>query len=286
MAALDGLKILDMTQWEAGPSCAQQLAWLGADVLKVEPIQGEVSRRAWGGAGSSQYILNYNGNKRSLAVDLKSERGRQLIIDLVPNFDVIVENQGPGVVERLRLGPDDLRPLNAGLIYARIKGFGLDGPYSSFKSFDPLAQAAGGIFSVTGEANGPPVRVGATFGDTGTGTQTALAITAAYVQQQRTGEGQVIEVSMQEVMSHFIRTAACQNWDEKGPPAGRADMATGAPSGMFKCKGGGPNDYAFVQITSREMWEANNELYREAQGTFTMNYGYFNTLRSQLSVVH
>lgn len=257
MSALETMRVLDMTQWEAGPSCSQMLAWLGADVVKIEPTRGEVSRRAFIMDGRPQYFLNHNGNKRSLAVDLKSERGRELMLQLVPRFDVIVENQGPGVVERLRLGPDELRAINPALIYARIKGFGLTGPYASFKSFDPLAQASAGLFSVTGDIDGPPMKPGGTFADTGTGMQAALAITAAYVQQQRTGEGQVIELSMQEVMTMFMRTPAAMYWGEDSKAAPRRSRGEGgAPSGQYACKGGGPNDYAFIQLASREMWEA------------------------------
>lgn len=257
MPALETMRVLDMTQWEAGPSCCQMLAWLGADVIKVEPIRGEVARRAFrNGGDTSQYFLNHNGNKRSLAVDLKSERGREIVLALVPRFDVFVENQGPGVVERLGLGPDTLREINPRLIYTRIKGFGLDGPYADFKSFDPLAQASAGLFSVTGEDGGPPMRPGGTFADTGTGMQAALGVTAAYVQQQRTGEGQVIELSMQEVMTMFMRTAASQYWGEDRDPAPRRSVITTAPSGQYPCKGGGPNDYAVVQLASHDMWEA------------------------------
>lgn len=256
MPALETMRVLDMTQWEAGPSCSQMLAWLGADVLKIEPTAGEVSRRAFMDGEVSQYFLNHNGNKRSLAVDLKSDRGRELVLGLVPSFDVFVENQGPGVVERLGLGPDTLREINPRLIYARIKGFGLEGPYASFKSFDPLAQASAGLYSVTGEVDGVPMRPGGTFADTGTGMQAALGITAAYVQQQRTGEGQMIELSMQEVMTMFMRTAASQYWGEDRDAAPRRSVITAAPSGQYRCNGDGPNDYAVVQLASHDMWEA------------------------------
>src|SRR5215213_9195602 len=149
-AALDGVRILDMTQYEAGTSCTQMLAWLGAEVVKVEPPEGDPGRRAFSRAGEdSQYFLNYNSNKRSVVLDLKSERGRQILLDLAPRFDVFVENYGPGVIEALNIGYDVLRERNPAIIYARIKGFGLSGPYAHYKCFDPLAQAAAGAFSVT-----------------------------------------------------------------------------------------------------------------------------------------
>ena len=148
------MRILDMTQYEAGTSCTQMLAWLGADVVKVErPEHGDPGRRVGGSGigGSSAYFLNYNSNKRSVALSLRSEEGRSLMLQLVPKFDAFVENYGPGVMEKLGIGYDVMRTLNPRIIYARIKGFGLSGPYSSFNCYDQVAQATGGSFSVTGE---------------------------------------------------------------------------------------------------------------------------------------
>ena len=134
MAALTGMRVLDMTQYEAGTSCTQWLAWLGADVVKVESPEGDPGRQlmgagtgvsSMGGSLDSQYFLNYNSNKRSLVLNLAKPDGRDLMLKLVPRFNVFVENFGPGVIEKLNIGPDVMRPLNPGLIYARIKGFGL-----------------------------------------------------------------------------------------------------------------------------------------------------------------
>src|SRR5215211_8775991 len=125
-AALDGVRILDMTQYEAGTSCTQMLAWLGADVVKVESPAGDPGRRAFTrGTDDSQYFLNYNSNKRSVVLDLKSERGRQVLLDLAPRFDVFVENYGPGVIEDLDVGYEVLKAVNPRIVYGRIKGFGL-----------------------------------------------------------------------------------------------------------------------------------------------------------------
>src|SRR5579884_683289 len=207
MAALDGMRVLDMTQYEAGTSCTQVLAWLGAEVVKVEPPRGDPGRQTAPGSNSvSQYFLNYNSNKQSVVLDLAKPEGRELLLRLVPRFDVFVENYGPGVIEQLNIGYEVMRPLNPGLIYGRIKGFGLSGPYSGYKSYDWVAQAAAATFSVTGTPDGPPMRPAPTIGDSGTGIQMALAITAAYVQKQRTGEGQFIEISMQEAVTMFMRT--------------------------------------------------------------------------------
>lgn len=207
MPALDGLRILDLTQYEAGPSCTQALAWLGAEVVKIErPGIGEPGRYVGTGKDNSPYFLNWNSNKRSVALDLQSEEGRALLFRLIPNYDVFVENYGPGVLEKLGLGPDKVRAVHPPLIYASVKGFGMDGPHASYKSFDMIAQAAAGAFSVTGEPDGPPMRPAPTVGDTGTGMQLGIAILAAYVQRLRTGTGQAIELSMQEAMTYYMRT--------------------------------------------------------------------------------
>jgi len=249
MYALDGMRILDMTQYEAGTSSTMMLGWLGADVVKIESPQGDPGRRTFGhGTPDSQYFLNYNTNKRSVVIDLRMPRGRELLLELVPHFDAFVENYGPGVMGRLGIDYETLRARNPGLIYARIKGYGLTGP-----SFDPLAQAASGVFSVTGEPDGPPVRPGGTFADTGTGMQTALAIVAAYVQRQTTGRGQHIEISMQEVMTMFMRTAAVPSWG--GAAVQRRGNRQGPPAGTYPCAPGGPNDYVHMLPATSRQWD-------------------------------
>ena len=205
MTALDGLRILDMTQYEAGTSCTQALAWLGADVVKVErPDGGDPGR---GPDGDREYFFVWNSNKRSVAIDLRNAEGRALFMRMVPKYDVFVENYGPGVIERLGIGYEEMRAVKADIIYARIKGFGVDGSWSDYKCYDMVAQAAAGAFSITGEMEGPPMRPGPTMGDAGTGVQMALAIAAAYAQKLRTGKGQLIELSMQEAMTYYLRTA-------------------------------------------------------------------------------
>ena len=252
--ALEGLRILDMTQYEAGTSSTQMLAWLGADVVKIESPQGDPGRRAFArGDEDSQYFLNYNSNKRSIVLNLKTAGGRQVLLDLAPRFDVFVENFGPGVIEQLNIGYEVMAALNPGIIYARIKGYGLDGPYANWKCFDPLAQAAAGAFSITGEADGPPVKPGPTMADSGTGMQTALAITAAWAQKMRTGEGQFIEISMQEVMTMFMRTTGVTQWGREAVQ--RKGHRGGAPTGMYACAPGGPNDYVYMLISNTRMWD-------------------------------
>jgi formyl-CoA transferase len=257
MPALDGMRVLDFTQYEAGPSCCQYLAWLGADVVKVEPPAGEPGRRTGAPGGKAQYFENYNANKRSVALDVATDEGKDLLRRLVHGFDVFVENQGPHVMEKLGLDPLSLQAHHPSLIYARIKGYGLSGPYAEYRSFDMLAQAAGGLFSLTGDADGPPVRPGGTFGDTATGAHTAMAILAAYVQRQRTGEGQVIEMSMHEVMTMFIRTTGVSGWDLDAPAAKRiGNRLGGAPTDMYRCTPFGSNDSVYVMVGTVKMWEA------------------------------
>ncbi|HJN91705.1 MAG TPA: CoA transferase [Dehalococcoidia bacterium] len=257
MPALDGMRILDMTQYEAGTSCTQALAWFGADVVKVEPPgAGDPGRRVALGEGNSPYFINWNSNKRSIVLDLKSARGRELLLEMAPHYDVFVENYGPGVVESLDIGYEVMKAAHAGIIFARLKGFGTTGPYADYKCFDMVAQAAAGAFSVTGEPDGPPMLPGPTTGDAGTGVQLALAITAAYVQKQRTGEGQLIEISMQEAMTYFMRTRIANGADWGNAASPRMGNGSTAPVNLYACKPFGPNDYAFIMVVTSRMWDA------------------------------
>lgn len=255
MPALDGMRILDLTQYEAGPSATQALAWLGADVVKVErPEVGDPGRST--GGSSSPYFHHWNANKRSVALELATPTGRQLLLDLIPRFDVLVENMGPGVIEKLGLGYDDVRAVHPNLIYASVKGFGASGPYADYKCFDSVAMAMAGAFSVTGETDGVPLPPGLTVGDSGTGMQLALAITAAYVQKLRTGEGQRIELSMQEAVTYYMRTrlAIGGDWGEAAAP--RTGRGRGALLDLYPCQPFGPNDYVYLMAVTDSMWRA------------------------------
>ena len=253
MTALDGLRILDMTQYEAGTSCTQALAWLGADVVKVErPDGGDPGR---GPDGDREYSFVWNSNKRSVAIDLRNAEGRALFMRMVPKYDVFVENYGPGVIERLGIGYEEMRAVKADIIYARIKGFGVDGSWSDYKCYDMVAQAAAGAFSITGEMEGPPMRPGPTMGDAGTGVQMALAIAAAYAQKLRTGKGQLIELSMQEAMTYYLRTATSSgNYGAR--PANRSGNGQLPTMSLYGCAGGGANDYVYVMAVTEKMWQA------------------------------
>jgi len=255
MPALDGLRILDLTQYEAGPSATQALAWFGADVVKVEPPTAGDPARGIDNV-PRDYFLYWNCNKRSVAIDLAAPEGRDLLLQLVPHFDVFVENYGPGVVEKLDIGYDVVNEAHPGVIYASVKGFGLSGPYADRKCFDGVAQAAAGALSTTGYADGEPILPGPTTGDSGTGVQLALAIVAAYVQKLRTGEGQQIEVSMQEAMTYYMRTRVAMVPGWGGAPAPRNGNGTSAVINLYPTAGGGPNDYVMIMAVTPKMFAA------------------------------
>ena len=149
MPALDGMRILDMTQYEAGTSCSQALAWLGADVVKVErPGMGDpgrgMSRGLW---EDSEYFINWNSNKRSITIALDTPEGRDVLLRMLPHYDVFIENYGPGVIEKLNIDYEVMKEIHPGIIYGRVKGFGTSGPYAGYKSYDTIAQAASGALS-------------------------------------------------------------------------------------------------------------------------------------------
>ncbi len=253
---LTGMKVLDLTQFEAGPSCTEALAWMGADVVKVEnPRSGDPGRTAGGKPGQdANYFLQYNANKRSVAINLKDSRGVDLVKEMAKHADVMVENFAPGVVERLGLGPDVIRALNPSIIYCQVKGFGTGSPYEKSLAFDMIAQACGGLMSVTGEEDGPPCKPGATIGDTGTGMIMAISVLGAYIRRLRTGEGEHLQLAMQDSILHYIRNAFTFMERTEGKPAPRAGSKTvgggNPPIGVYPCKGGGPNDYVYI-YTSR-----------------------------------
>ena len=249
--ALSGIRILDLTQFEAGTTCTQFLGWLGADVLKIEPPGGEQSRRNRPEVAGldAMFFLVFNSNKRSVTIDLTNSEGRALFLRMVERADVVVENFAPGLMEKLGLDYERLRATNPRIIVARIKGFGLSGPYSEYKSFDMIAQATGGVMSVTGFPDREPIRCGAAIGDTGTGVHTAAAILAAYIQRQRTGQGQLVEVAMQETVANLLRGRFVDHYRENKPSERRGNgLLGGVPGGAYPCAPGGSNDYAYIYV--------------------------------------
>jgi formyl-CoA transferase len=253
---LRGVRVVDFTQFEAGPSCTEALAWLGAEVVKIEnPKTGDPGRRLRPGQPDDDpyYFHMFNANKKSITLNLKSPRGLALVQDLLRKADICVENMAPGTIERLGLGYDDVRAINPGIIYCQVKGFGTGSPYEKNLAFDMIAQATGGTISVSGEKGRGPVKPGLSLGDTGTGMTMAITILGALHKRAQTGEGHRLQVAMQDAMLHYMRT----NFSTQAK-SGRAVERDGthsgggsnAPSGLYPCAPGGPNDYVWI-MTSR-----------------------------------
>jgi len=251
--ALDGIRVIDFTHDQAGPSCTQMLAWLGADVIKIEnPKGGDRARKLWNSDNpevDSFFFLLLNSNKRSTVIDLKTEEGKEIARRLIKEADVVAENLGPGVMQRLGLGYDAVKELNPRAVYASVKGFGSYGPYSGFKCFEPVAQATSGAMSVTGEAGGPPMLNGANIGDSGTGMHLAMAILAALVQRGRTGKGQLVEVAMQEAVLNLTRVKFTQTLATGEPLARTGNRSlSGAYADLVRCAGAGVNEYVYMML--------------------------------------
>ena len=257
--ALTGIRVIDMTHNQAGPACAQILGFLGADVIKLEePKGGDVARTNMRDIEDSDslFFLILNANKRSLTLNLKTDEGKALFKKIIAESDVLLENFGPGALDRLGLGYDVLKEINPRLIYSTIKGFGTYGPYSDFKSFEPIAQAMGGAMCVTGTADGPPTFNFPAIGDSGTGMHMAIGILAALQQRHTTGKGQHVEVSMQDAVVNLIRVSL-RDHQRYGHPPTRSGNQLGrtVPGTTFPCAPGGPNDYVYI-FCQPQMWQS------------------------------
>jgi formyl-CoA transferase len=248
--ALHGVKVLDLTQFEAGPSCTEALAWLGADVVKVEePSRGEPGR--WGTSdrpeADSHYFIYFNLNKRSITCNLKSDDGKALLTRLIEKADVLIENLAPGTFARLGFDYPRLSEINPRLIFAQVKGFAPDSPHANYLSFDMIAQAMGGTMAVNGFPDAPPVRPGPTIGDTGTGMLAAMGIIAALYQRVTTGRGQHIQIAMRDAMLNYCRTPMSrQSARNDVLPRGGNSIGGMAPAGLYKCAPGGIDDWAYI----------------------------------------
>jgi formyl-CoA transferase len=269
--ALTGVRVLDMTHVQSGPSCTQLMAWLGADVIKIEaPGRGDITRTQLRDLPDvdSLYFTMLNGNKRSVTLNLKSPQGKEIFRKLLEISDVLVENFAPGALSRLGFSWDSVRTINPRLIYASIKGFG-PGPFVSFKAYETIAQAMGGSMSTTGYEGGPPTSTGAQIGDSGTGVHLLAAILAALYQRVSTDRGQRVEVAMQDAVLNLCRVKVRdQQRLQRGPlpeyptkifgdavPRTGNASGGGQPGGALRCKPGGPNDYIYV-IIQPQVWPA------------------------------
>ncbi|MFE2530561.1 formyl-CoA transferase [Streptomyces sp. NPDC059371] len=261
--ALEGIRVLDMTHVQSGPSATQLMAWLGADVVKLEAPSGDITRTQLRDIpdADSLYFTMLNSNKRSITLNTKTERGKQLLTELIRRSDVLVENFGPGAIDRMGFTWDRIREINPRIVYASIKGFG-DGPYTDFKAYEVVAQAMGGSMATTGFEDGPPMATGAQIGDSGTGVHAVAAVLAALLQRTRTGRGQRVNVAMQHAVLNLCRVklrdqqrlahgplAEYPN-DDFGDEVPRSGNASGGgqPGWAVKCAPGGPNDYVYVIV--------------------------------------
>jgi formyl-CoA transferase len=198
-----------------------------------------------------------NANKKGVTLNLKSERGRLMFEEMAKTADVVVENLGPGSMDRLGLGYEALARINPRIIAASVKGFGSEGPYASYNSFEMIAQAMGGVMSLTGSPDGPPVRIEAGLGDTGSGLHAAIGILAAVIQRQVTGVGQRVEVAQQDVVANLTRIHFREHHLGKRPIPRRGNRSpVAAPSNLYRCRPFGPNDYVFIHVANTDMWKA------------------------------
>jgi formyl-CoA transferase len=282
--ALDGVRILDFTHVQSGPTCTQLLAWFGADVIKVErPGVGDITRGQLVDVkgADSLYFTMLNHNKRSITIDSKHPQGRRVLDELIKKCDVLVENFAPGALDRMGLTWEHIHRLNPRMIVASVKGFG-PGPYEDCKVYENVAQCTGGSASTTGFRDGPPLVTGAQIGDSGTGLHLALGIVAALYQRTRTGRGQKVLAAMQDGVLNLCRVKLRDQQRLKagplteysqygeGVPFGEAtpragnDSGGGQPGWILKCKGWetDPNAYIYF-ITQAPVWEAICDLIGE-----------------------
>jgi formyl-CoA transferase len=274
--ALDGVRILDFTHVQSGPTCTQLLAWFGADVIKVERAgAGDITREQLRDIPDvdSLYFTMLNHNKRSITLDTKSEDGRRVLEKLVKHCDVLVENFAPGALDRMGFTWERIQELNPRMIVASVKGFG-PGPYEECKVYENVAQCAGGSASTTGFDDGPPLVTGAQIGDSGTGLHLALGIVCALYQRKTTGRGQKVLAAMQDGVlnlcrvklrdqQRLARTGVMKEYPQYphgkfGDSVPRAANASGGgqPGNIVKCKGweSDPNAYLYF-ITQAPVWK-------------------------------
>ena len=273
MEALKGVRILDMSHVQAGPTCSQLLAWMGADVIKFENPAGDATRGQLRDVpnADSLYFTMLNCNKRSITVNMKTDGGKQVFVDLLKKCDIIMENFGPGVLDRLGFTWEKIHEINPRIVMGSIKGFGSSGPYADFKAYENVAQAMGGAMSTTGVPDSPPFVTGAQIGDTGTGLHLAIGLLAALRQAQNTGQGQYVEVAMMDGIMNLCRvkfrdhqrltrgdmpeySVPTRQGMGDVPRAGN-DSGGGQLGNAIHCKPHGANDWLYV-VVQEAVWSA------------------------------
>ncbi|MBC7603558.1 MAG: CoA transferase [Ramlibacter sp.] len=253
---LQGVKVLDVCQVMAGPYACMLLGDLGADVIKVEPPGGgDQTRGAMGfkmKGPDSMGFLNMNRNKRSIALNLKSKAGREVLLALAKDADILIENYRPGAMKRLGLGYDDLKAANPKLVYTSISGFGQTGPWSDRPGFDLMAQAMSGVMSVTGYPGGPPVKAGVPVADIGCALFAVYATLAAYIGAKSSGQGQYVDASLFDSAIAFSIWDTCDWWGTGKPPQplGTSNKMTAPYQAMRSCDG-----YFVMGANNQKLWQ-------------------------------
>ena len=258
MLPLNGVSILDLTQVQAGPSCTQLVAWLGADVIKIEE-PGKGDRTRWEMAGNenidSFYFLVFNANKKSMTLNLKNREGISIFKKLLEISDVVIENYAPGRMEEFGLSKNYLNEKYPHVVYASIKGFGNSGPNSNLKSYEHVAQAAGGAMSTNGFNEGPPLFTSTGIGDSGSGLHCAIGILAALRQRDLCGEAPSVDISMQDAVLNLLRVRFVETFNDGQAVKRSGNSVWDSPKCVFPCRPNGPNDYVTMVITG-DAWES------------------------------
>jgi formyl-CoA transferase len=253
MSALEGIRVLDMTHVQSGPSATQILAWLGADVVKLEAPTGDITRKQLRDLPDvdSLYFTMLNCNKRSITLNMKSEEGKQLFIEMVQKADVLVENYRPDVKQRLGIGYETMAAINPRLIYASISGYGEDGPYRMRPGFDQIAQGMGGLMSITGLPGQGPVRVGIPIADLCAGIFCAYGIAVALIEREKSGKGQWVKSSLLQAQLFMLDFQAAR-WLMRGevPKQAGNNHPTSIPTGVYKTRDG----YMNLAVTGTKIW--------------------------------
>ena len=255
MKALEGIKVLDLSRALAGPYCTMMLADMGAEVIKLEmPGKGDDSRSWWPPfvEVESAYFMSINRNKKSITLNMKNEQSKEIVTKLIKQADVLVENFRPGAMDRLGFGYDAVKEMNPGIIYSSISGFGQDGPYRMLPGFDQVLQGMGGLMSITGEPGGPPIKVGVAIADIAGGMFAAFGIVTALFNREKTGKGQMVDVSLLDSQVAWLtyRAGAYFASGEVPQPVGSGHPVI-VPYQAFKAK----DVYINIAVGNDQLWE-------------------------------